>query len=99
MLLPLNSESLNTFNYDVCIHLRGLKGSISDIETNQNQVSIIKASYEIAKFYSIAYFVNKMHGIEMFEGDYLLKIKFQVPKSNYRLGKPRKTKFNGATNY
>jgi len=69
--------------YYLYAHLRGCNGDIDSISLTED-VSIVKADYEMAKFYSINYYVNQVHGIEMFEGDYLLKIKFVVPKTEYR---------------
>jgi len=71
--------------YEWNIFLQGVTGDMQTVKIN-DEISIIKAGYEFAKFYSINYTDEKHHTIEMFEDDYILRIKLHFPKNYYVLG-------------
>jgi hypothetical protein len=73
----------NFIEYEWHIHLQGVTGSVDKVDLTNN-VSIIRADVRMAQLYSINYTGNDLFStIEMFEDDYLLKIKIQFPKSYY----------------
>lgn len=68
---------------DWYIHLQGVLGEPHTIKLT-NEVTIVKAGFELAKFFSINY--GNDDGVslnEVFEDDYLLKIKIRRPKADY----------------
>jgi hypothetical protein len=82
LLLFLNKDYITT---EVYIQLNGLKGDIAVIDINSD-VSIEKASYDIAKFFSIHYTMSpQSYTINMFEGDYILRINFKFKKVEFDL--------------
>lgn len=74
----------DTINYDIYYHLRGVTGSIPIIKIS-DRVSVMKADFDIAKRFSLAYSNERTYNLEMYEGDYLLKIGMEFPKSYYNV--------------
>jgi len=65
------------------LNLKGLQGDQETIMLN-NQVSIVKASYELARRFSIYYSApTHLSDIAMFEGEYVLKVVLNIPKKEY----------------
>lgn len=64
----------------------GLYGPSGDIDSFHltEQVSIEKGSYEIIKQFGLSYSSSDEHHIEMFEGDYVLRVNYEVAKTDYR---------------
>ena len=65
------------------LNLKGLQGDQEVIIFNP-RVSMVKASYDLAKRFSIYYTTpNHFSNIAMFEGEYVLKIVLNIPKKEY----------------
>ncbi|MDB4921343.1 HEPN domain-containing protein [Mucilaginibacter sp.] len=76
-------------SYDQFIHVKKVSGDLNEAILT-NQVSLVQADYEMAKFYSINYSrPEPIIELELYEGDYLLKVKSQIPKDYYTLKKIR----------
>ncbi|RZJ49044.1 MAG: hypothetical protein EOO44_19005 [Flavobacterium sp.] len=73
----------DSVEFDVLLSLKGVSGEIPVVKLN-DEISILKADFQIAKYYGALfngddYFLD----IEMFEGDYVMQIHFNVPKEYF----------------
>jgi hypothetical protein len=68
--------------YDHYFHLKGLGGTEEEVILNE-EVSIVRAGHEMAKFFSINYTLPNYGDVEVYEDDYLLKISFKILKKDY----------------
>ncbi len=93
--LKITNESFETaineleifFNKDVIdittfLSLHGPSGDVNEIVLAPD-VSIKKADYDLAKLFGLFYSTIENHYVDMFEGDYVLQINFQVNKNDF----------------
>lgn len=93
--LKITNESFKTaineleifFNKDVIdittfLSLHGPSGDVNEIVLAPD-VSVKKADYDLAKLFGLFYSTIESHYVDMFEGDYVLQINFQVKKNDF----------------
>ncbi len=74
-----NQEDFEVMTF---LSLHGVSGSIDSFELDENS-SIVRADYGLSKLFNQSYSYSEGHYVDMYEGDYVLKINYNIPKKDF----------------